>query len=145
MAALPETVPIKDSRSRRLNVANSLGTWLVVRFLSAPVGSSLYLFPCGRGRIASLDAIRVRGCDLSLGRNPSPQPSKSELRSSRSTRGEGARCRCLCASIQSHHDLLVRFAVLVQRFAADAVEAEFGGPRQHQRTAAAVAIDPLQG
>src|ERR1700684_1563850 len=95
MAALPETVPIKDSRSRRLNVANSLGIWLVVRFLSAPVGSSLHLSPCGRGRIASLDAIRVRGCDLSLGRNPSPQPSKSELRSSRPTRGEGVRCRCL--------------------------------------------------
>src|ERR1700685_3444644 len=87
MAALPETVPIKDSRSRRLNVANSLGIWLVVRFLSAPVGSSLHLSPCERGRIASLDAIRVRGCDLSLGRNPSTQPSP--------TRGEGVRCRCL--------------------------------------------------
>src|ERR1700689_5706863 len=98
MAALPETVPIKDSRSRRLNVANSLGIWLVVRFLSAPVGSSLHLSPCGRGRIASLDAIRVRGCDLSLGRNPSPQPSP--------TRGEGAPCRCLCGSIKFHHALI---------------------------------------
>src|ERR1700684_3962382 len=68
------------------------GWSLIESVLSA---RSLYLSPCGRGRIASLDAIRVRGCDLSLGRNPSPQPSKSDLRSSRSTGGEGVRCRCL--------------------------------------------------
>src|ERR1700704_4271704 len=39
--------------------------------------------PIGRGRIASSDAIRVRGYALSIDLNPSPQPSKSELRSSR--------------------------------------------------------------
>src|ERR1700683_889372 len=42
-------------------------------------------------------------------------------------------------------ELVVRFAGFVQRFAADAVETEFGGPWQHQRTAAAVAVDPLEG
>ena len=47
-------------------------------------------------------------------------------------------------SERSIFELVVQFAGLVQRFAADAVETEFGGPRQHQRTAAAVAIDPLQ-
>src|SRR3954451_19128056 len=39
---------------------------------------------------------------------------------------------------------LVRLAALVERFAADAVEAELGSPWQHQRAAAAVAVDPLQ-
>jgi hypothetical protein len=43
---------------------------------------SCYLSPRGRGRIA-LDAIRVRGYSLSIGRAPSPKP----------TRGESARCR----------------------------------------------------
>src|SRR5260370_19152919 len=42
--------------------------------------------PCGRGRIASTDAIRVRGSAPSIDHNPSPQPSP--------TRGEGAHCRC---------------------------------------------------
>src|ERR1700690_2406172 len=74
------------------------GWSLIKSVLSA---RSLYLFPCGRGYVASLDAIRVRGCDLSLGRNPSPQPSPP--------RGEGARCRCFCASIQSHHALTQRY------------------------------------
>src|SRR3954470_13396179 len=41
-------------------------------------------------------------------------------------------------------ELVVRFAGLVECFAPDAVETEFGGPWQHQRTAAAVAIDSLQ-
>src|SRR6478752_2358160 len=45
-----------------------------------------YLSPCGRGRIASPDAIRVRGYALTIDRDPSPQPSP--------TRGEGAHCRC---------------------------------------------------
>src|SRR5438270_10144173 len=40
--------------------------------------------------------------------------------------------------------LVVRLAGLVERLAADAIEAEFGGPWQHQRAAAAVAIDALQ-
>ena len=40
-----------------------------------------HLSPCGRGRIASTDAIRVRGCALSRDLDPSPQPSP--------TRGEG--------------------------------------------------------
>src|ERR1700738_848371 len=48
-------------------------------------------------------------------------------------------------SERSIFELVVRFAGLVQRLAADAVETELGGPWQHQRTAAAVAIDPLQG
>ncbi len=47
-------------------------------------------------------------------------------------------------SERSIFELVVRFAGLVQRFAADAVETEFGGPWQHQRAAAAVAINPLQ-
>src|SRR5258708_16853949 len=47
-------------------------------------------------------------------------------------------------SERSIFELVVRRAGLVQRLAADAVETEFGGPRQHQRAAAAVAIDPLQ-
>src|SRR3954451_11883253 len=41
---------------------------------------------CGRGRIASSDAIRVRGCGTSMDLDPSPQPSP--------TRGEGANHRC---------------------------------------------------
>src|ERR1700726_2575582 len=45
-----------------------------------------HLSPCGRGRIASSDAIRVRGYGLSRDLNPSPQPSP--------TRGEGAHHRC---------------------------------------------------
>jgi hypothetical protein len=45
--------------------------WAFARFL-ARAGGSLHLSPCGRGRIASQDAIRVRGCDPSLGRNPLP-------------------------------------------------------------------------
>jgi hypothetical protein len=32
---------------------------------------SVHLSPCGRGRIASTDAIRVRGYGLSIERNPS--------------------------------------------------------------------------
>jgi hypothetical protein len=59
--------------------------------LNRTATSVLKLAHKGRGRSASLDAIRVRGCDPSLGRNPSPQPSP--------TRGEGVRCRCLCGSI----------------------------------------------
>src|ERR1700682_3540941 len=47
-------------------------------------------------------------------------------------------------SERSIFELIVRLAGLVQRLAADAVETELGGPWQHQRTAAAVAIDPLQ-
>src|ERR1700693_2202311 len=47
---------------------------------------ALHLSPCGRGRIASSDAIRVRGYFLSIDLNPSPQPSPA--------RGEGAHCRC---------------------------------------------------
>src|SRR5204863_8269326 len=34
---------------------------------------------------------------------------------------------------------------LVEAFAADAVEAGFGRPRHHDRAAAAVAIEPLEG
>src|SRR2546423_504099 len=44
-----------------------------------------HLSPCGRGRIASSDAIRVRGYSLSRDLDPSPQPSP--------TRGEGAHRR----------------------------------------------------
>src|ERR1700693_2446223 len=47
-------------------------------------------------------------------------------------------------SISRGPPLLVRFTGLVQRLAADAVETELGGPRQHQRAAAAVAIDALE-
>src|SRR3954469_1616745 len=39
---------------------------------------------------------------------------------------------------------IVRFASLVQRLAPDPVEAKLGGPGQHQRAAAAVAVDALQ-
>ena len=45
-----------------------------------------HLSPCGRGRIASIDAIRVRGYALTIDRNLSPQPSP--------TGGEGAHRRC---------------------------------------------------
>ena len=38
-----------------------------------PAGS-LHLSPCGRGRIASLDAIRVRGYGLTIGCTPHPNP-----------------------------------------------------------------------
>src|SRR5882762_5458739 len=48
------------------------------------------------------------------------------------------------SSERSILELVVRFAGLVQRLAANAVETEFGGPWQHQRTAPAVAIDSLQ-
>jgi hypothetical protein len=41
--------------------------------------------PNGRGRIASIDAIRVRGYGLSIRFDPSPQPSP--------TRGEGVHFR----------------------------------------------------
>src|SRR6476619_7523484 len=39
---------------------------------------------------------------------------------------------------------IVRFARLVERLAPETVEAELGRPRQHQRAAAAVAIEPLE-
>src|SRR3954447_17757501 len=39
---------------------------------------------------------------------------------------------------------VVRFAGLVQRLAPDPVEAELGCPGQHQRAAAAIAIDALE-
>src|SRR6185503_2458138 len=39
---------------------------------------------------------------------------------------------------------LVRFARLVQRLAPEPVEADFGRPRQHERAAAAVAVDALE-
>jgi hypothetical protein len=51
-----------------------------------------HLSPCGRGRIASSDAIRVRGYGPSIDLNPSPQPSP--------TRGEGAHRRLRKFSIQ---------------------------------------------
>jgi hypothetical protein len=51
-----------------------------------PKPGDVHLSPCGRGRIASSDAIRVRGCGLSIDLNPSPQPSP--------TRGEGAHRFC---------------------------------------------------
>jgi len=47
-----------------------------------------HLSPCGRGRIASIDAIRVRGYGLTIDREPSPQPSPTRWR------GEFAACRC---------------------------------------------------
>src|ERR1700686_5380772 len=47
-------------------------------------------------------------------------------------------------SERSMFELVVRFAVLVQCFPADAVETEFGGPWQHQRAAAAVTVHALQ-
>src|SRR3984885_9176359 len=53
------------------------GWSLIKSVLSA---RSLYLSPCGRGRIASLDAIRMRGCDLSLGRNPLYLPIEQNVR-----------------------------------------------------------------
>jgi hypothetical protein len=37
MAALPETAPIRDSRSRRLKPASSLGILLVVQSFSPPL------------------------------------------------------------------------------------------------------------
>ena len=43
--------------------------------LNQSVSVFTYLSPCGRGRIASLDAIRVRGYGLTIDLNPSPQPS----------------------------------------------------------------------
>src|SRR6476659_1650532 len=52
---------------------------------SAYARKRVYLSPCGRGRIASTDAIRVRDYALSIDRDPSPQPS--------ATRGEGAHRR----------------------------------------------------
>src|SRR5713101_5154947 len=55
------------------------------RLHAAITACSVHLSPCGRGRIASTDAIRVRGYALSIDLNPSPQPSP--------TRGEGAHCR----------------------------------------------------
>src|SRR5664279_343865 len=96
--------PLLASSSRHIASAQaratSSGDGVALIFTTISLRSRLlHLSPCGRGRIASRDAIRVRGCDLSLGRNPSPQPSP--------TRGEGARCRYLCASIQSHHALNV--------------------------------------
>src|SRR5437870_12121869 len=40
--------------------------------------------------------------------------------------------------------LIVLLAGLIQALPAQAVEADLGGPRQHQRAAAAVAIDALE-
>jgi hypothetical protein len=59
-------------------------------------GGVLHLSPCGRGRIASPDAIRVRGCALSIDRDPSP------------TRGEGAHRHAACEMVphsSGEHDL----------------------------------------
>src|SRR5258706_11472040 len=47
-------------------VLSSELAWLCARVL--------LLSPCGRGRIASTDAIRVRGYGLTIGRAPDPLP-----------------------------------------------------------------------
>ena len=50
--------------------------------------------PFGRGRIASLDAIRVRGLGLSIDRDPSPQPRERASLASDPASGRGGRaCR----------------------------------------------------
>src|SRR5882672_8738933 len=105
LAAFRVKVPIQFSNSSR-QLTPSLPGIAVRRTASLPLayarqsiffgrcfvynpgfGVSRHLSPCGRGRIASPDAIRVRGYGLTIDRAPSPQPSP--------TRGEGAR-RCLC-------------------------------------------------
>src|SRR6476659_10442962 len=45
---------------------------------------------------------------------------------------------------QSRQASIVLFARLIKRLVADAIETDFRGPRQHERAAAAVAIDTLQ-
>jgi len=67
-------------------------------FQTANASVRSHLSPCGRGRIASSDAIRVRGYALSIGLPPSPQPSP--------TRGEGAhrRLRKFSIPFSNSHD-----------------------------------------
>src|SRR5262245_12903403 len=55
--------------------------------------------------------------------------------------GANAALRSIRSARSTSFVLLAR---LVQRLAPQPVEADFGGPRQHQRAAAAVAIDALQ-
>src|SRR5213076_2625619 len=61
IAALPATVPISASRSRRLTWAEKSG---MAFSLVGSHGLLLHLSPCGRGRLASSDARRVRGYGL---------------------------------------------------------------------------------
>src|SRR5258705_7206418 len=48
-------------------------------FMNQSPHASSSTSPIGRGRIASTDAIRVRGYCLTIGRTPSPQPSPIEV------------------------------------------------------------------
>src|ERR1700731_2591470 len=59
-----------------------------------PLLGGLHLSPCGRGRIASVDAIRVRGYAFTIDLNPSPQPYRASFARLDPTRGEGAHRHC---------------------------------------------------
>ena len=65
--------------------------------------------------------------------------AKAALRSMRSERSMS-----LARNRIEAQPSLVLFARLVQRLAAEPVEANLRGPRQHQRAAAAIAIDALE-
>src|SRR2546422_8318064 len=53
-------------------------------------------------------------------------------------------CAAQRSMMRARFNSLVRFSGLVERFAADAVEAQLGGPRQHQGAAARIAVQALE-
>src|SRR5207248_11667987 len=79
-----------------------------------------HLSPCGRGRIALPDAIRVRGYGLSRDLDPSPQPSP--------TAGEGAHHawrqigRCVDKNVLTREATLAMTAVVPMNKAKTAAE-----------------------
>src|SRR5438034_637038 len=53
-------------------------------------------------------------------------------------------CAAQRSMMREKFNSVVRLAELVERFAADAVEAQLGGPRQHQGAAARIAVQALE-
>src|SRR5882672_11314917 len=53
-------------------------------------------------------------------------------------------CAAQRSMMRARFNSIVRFSGLVERFAADAVEAQLGGPRQHQGSAARIAVQALE-
>src|SRR6266851_6591190 len=53
-------------------------------------------------------------------------------------------CAAQRSMMRERFNSVVRLAGLVERLAADAVEAQLGGPRQHQGTAARIAVQALE-
>ena len=87
----------------------------------------------GKRRIGQRRGRRNRSAGLS-----GVNAALRSMRSERSMRCYGVTWQATAAAS------LIRLARLVQRLAAEPVQADFGGPGQHQRAAAAVAIDAFE-